>query len=53
MSKNYAKVKNWYDHGNWSIARVYNAVGKWITADEFEKIVGKSIMEYEQEIAEL
>lgn len=41
MSKNFKKVKNYYDKGLWSEARVYEAVGKWITAEEYELIVGK------------
>ena len=52
MSKNYAKVKKWYDAGLWSEARVYNAVGKWITAEEFEMITGKTTTEYETEMSE-
>ncbi len=31
MSKNYEKVKNYYDKGLWNENRVYHAVGKWIT----------------------
>ena len=34
MSKNYEKVKKYYDIGVWNKARVYNAVGKWITEEE-------------------
>ena len=50
MSKNYSKVKKWYDTGNWSIARVYNAIGKnWITEDEFFTITGKNVEDYENE----
>ena len=41
MSKNFKKVKNYYDKGLWSEARVHVAVGKWITAEEYEIIVGK------------
>lgn len=41
MSKNYNKVKEYYDHGLWSRKRVYNAVGKWITADEYKEITGE------------
>ena len=40
-SKNYEKVKKYYDEGTWSITRVYNAVGKWITAEEYEEITGE------------
>ncbi len=41
MSKNYEKVKQWYDKGCWDIDRVKMAVEyKWITAQEFEEITG-------------
>lgn len=39
-SKNYQKVKNYYDRGLWDIDRVYNAVGKWITEAEYKEITG-------------
>ena len=38
MSKNYEKVKNYYDKGLWNENRVYHAVGKWITPEEYEQI---------------
>ncbi|MEG1892253.1 MAG: XkdX family protein [Clostridia bacterium] len=41
MSKNYSKVKRYYDKGLWSIERVQSAVGKWITADEYRQITGE------------
>lgn len=41
MSKNYGKVKGFYDAGLWSIGMVRNAVGKWITEIEYETITGK------------
>ena len=42
MSKKYKTVKNFYDRGLWSIARVRNAVEKkWITEDEFKEITGE------------
>lgn len=41
VSKNFAKVKNYYDKGLWSKERVYNAVGKWITESEYEEITGE------------
>lgn len=40
-SKNFAKVKGYYDAGLWSKARVHAAVGKWITAEEYEEITGE------------
>lgn len=40
-SKNYEKVKNFYDCGVWNEARVRNAVLKgWITAAEYKEITG-------------
>lgn len=40
-SKNYAKIKNFYNHGVWSETRVRQAVErKWITTGEFKKITG-------------
>lgn len=40
-SKNYEKVKNYWDRGLWNETRVRNAVTKgWITADEFTEITG-------------
>jgi hypothetical protein len=45
MSKNYNKVKNYYDKGLWTITQVKNAVIKnWITEEEFQEITGQ---EYE------
>lgn len=41
MSKNYNKVKEYYDRGYWSKVRVQNAVGKWITEEEYKEITGE------------
>lgn len=38
-SKNYEKVKSYYDRGMWSEERVRSAVGKWITEEEYAEIV--------------
>ena len=46
MSKNYEKVKLFYDAGLWTLVMTYNAVDRWITADEYQEITGK---EYEKE----
>ena len=43
-SKNYNKVKEYYDRGLWSKTRVRNAVGKWISADEYQEITGEEYM---------
>ena len=48
MSKNYNKVKNYFDKGLWNIERVRNAVIKeWITSEEFENITGLNYSEQE------
>ena len=41
MSKKYELVKEYYENGLWNLTRVRNAVGKWITAEEFKEITGK------------
>lgn len=41
-SKNFEKVKNYYDTGRWDEYRVSEAVKKgWITAEEYEEITGQ------------
>ena len=41
-SKNFNKVKKYYDEHLWSKAKVHNMVGKGvITADEYAEIVGE------------
>ena len=40
MSK-YNKVKGYYGDGYWSIGMVHNAVGRWITAEEYKEITGQ------------
>lgn len=46
-SKNFAKVKKFFDNGLWSQQRVYNAVSNpasspWITAEEYQEITGEA-----------
>ncbi len=41
MSKNFEKVKNYYDRGLWSKERVHAVVGKWITEKEYEEITSE------------
>ena len=49
-SANYEKVKQYYNTGLWSKSMLINAVGRWITKEEYEKIVqekyvdGKELM---------
>lgn len=45
-SKNYEKVKKFYDRGLWTLEMVKNAVtnpasNPWITAAEYEEITGE------------
>lgn len=45
-SPNFAKVKRYYDNGQWNKQRVYNAVtnpakAPWITAAEYKEITGE------------
>lgn len=42
MSKNFEKVKKYYEKKLWDIERVWNAVGKWITEEEYTEITGLS-----------
>lgn len=39
-SKNFEKVRDYYKRGLWSITQVRNAVGKWITKEEYKEITG-------------
>jgi len=45
MSKNFDKVKGFYEASLWSIGMVWNAVSRWITEEEYMDITGK---EYER-----
>lgn len=42
-SKNFEKIKNYYDKGLWTKEQVYNVVGKknGITTEEYEEITGE------------
>jgi len=39
-SKNFEKVKRYYDSGLWTKEMAYNAIGRWITEEEYYEIVG-------------
>ena len=43
-------VKDYFDRKRWSLTRVQNAVGKWITAEEYEEITG---LEYPEKFESL
>ena len=47
-SKNFDKIKDYFDKGMWGITRVYNLVGKklGITKEEFETITGVSYEDF-------
>lgn len=40
-SPNFEKVKGYYKKKLWKLEQVHNAVGRWITEDEFEEITGE------------
>ena len=40
-SKNYEKVKDFYDGGFWDKNKVHDAVGRWITEEEYQEITGE------------
>ncbi len=40
-SKNFEKIKKYYIEGRWTISMVRDAVGRWITEEEFKEIVGE------------
>lgn len=40
-SKNFNLVKKYYDRNLWTKKMVYNAVGRWITADEYKEIASE------------
>lgn len=41
-SKKFDLVRSYYKLGSWDIRRVRNAVGKYITPEEFEDITGQA-----------
>lgn len=40
-SKNFEKVLDYYKKRLWTLKQVQNAVGKWITEEEYQEITGK------------
>lgn len=41
-SKHYRKVEQYYKRRLWDVEKVWNAVGKWITEEEYETITNLS-----------
>ena len=52
MSKNFDRVKRFYEAHLWNEEMVRNAVGRWITDAEFQEITGKSYAAETQQAAE-
>ena len=44
-SKNFEKVKSYYDSALWDKERVHKAVGRWITPSEYKEITGEDYEE--------
>lgn len=44
MSKNFEKVKSYYQKGLWDLEQVKNAVGRWITEEEYKEITGAELV---------
>ena len=49
-SKKFETVKRYYHAGVWSKKMVWNAVGRWFTADECQEITGESYVAAEDEV---
>lgn len=41
----FEKVKTWYEKGLWNKENVYDAVPRFITAEEYELLVGEPYIE--------
>ncbi len=41
MSKNFNLVKEFYNDKLWSFKMTWNAVSRWITAEEYQEITGE------------
>lgn len=41
MSQHYEEVEEYYDTGRWTKKMVWNAVGRWITPEEYKLITGE------------
>ena len=37
----FERVKDYYNRGLWTVDMVRNAVGRWITAEQFKEITGE------------
>lgn len=40
-SEKFEKVRGYYKNRLWNLTQVRNAVGKWITEEEYQEITGK------------
>ncbi len=41
-SKNFEKVRKYFEENFWNENRIHLAVGRWITEEEYEEITGKA-----------
>lgn len=41
-SKKFETVKGYYDNGLWTETMVRNAVGRWITSEEYDVIISNA-----------
>lgn len=48
-SKNYDKVASYFEKGLWDENRVRQAVGRWITKDEYEEITNNRYLSLTEE----
>ena len=48
MSSKYIEVKTYYDTNKWPKYAVWNAVGRWITAEEYKEITGEDYIAEEK-----
>lgn len=48
MSKNYSKVRMYYIKKLWTKKQVYDAVGSWITEQEYKLITGEEYSDYDE-----
>ncbi len=51
-SSKFDTVKGHYDNGAWSKAQVGDAVGRWITAVEYQEITGEAYTAAEKPLTE-
>lgn len=51
-SKDFEKVRMFYVNGFWNMKKIYDAIDKKITEEEFQIITGKTVQEYLDDLNE-